>query len=113
LEKNTTRLTALVGLLSYPQMKKAAGKTTTKRGSASKPDISGTVIALQLLDTGWRVALPILLFTLLGVKFDKAMDTNPLFTIIGLFLAIGVAILLVYRQIQVAYPDFFKKGGQK
>lgn len=70
-------------------------------------------IALQLLDTTWRVALPILLFTYAGHKLDLAMGTNPLFIVLGLFLSLAVATLLVYKQIRVAYPDFFKKGGQK
>lgn len=67
-------------------------------------------LALQLLDTTWRVAIPILLLTYIGHSLDKAHHTNPLFIMLGLFLSLGVAGLLVYRQIQTAYPDFFKKG---
>jgi len=70
-------------------------------------------VALQLLDTTWRVAVPILLFTYVGNKFDKALDTGPLLIIGGLFLSLAVASLLVYKQIQSAYPDFFKKAGRK
>ena len=69
-------------------------------------------IALQLLDTTWRVAVPILLLTFLGHKLDLGLGTNPLFIIIGLFLSLTIAILLIYRQIKIAYPDFFKKGGK-
>ena len=70
-------------------------------------------VALQLLDTSWRVALPIIAFTFIGHKLDIGFGTNPLFIILGLFLSLAVSALLVYRQIQVAYPDFFKNGGKK
>ncbi len=89
--------------------KAAAQGTTTKTGGGSKSTVSGLAVGLQLADTAWRVAVPIILFTLVGNKLDKAIGTKPLFITSGLFLALAVAGLLVYRQIQVAYPDFFKK----
>ncbi len=70
-------------------------------------------IALQLLDTSWRVAVPILALTFIGHKLDLGLRTNPLFIIIGLFVAISISIILVYRQVKIAYPDFFKKAGGK
>jgi hypothetical protein len=80
--------------------------------AAHGPNKLDWTIALQLLDTTWRVALPILLLTYLGHKLDDGMGTNPLFIMGGLFLGLAVAGLLVYRQIQLAYPDFFKKVGK-
>ena len=93
--------------------KAAANKTTTSSGSGQKPAINGWVIAVQLLDTAWRVALPILVLCYVGIKLDKHYGTTPLYSLLGLFLSLIVASLLVYRQIKIAYPDFFKKtGGQ-
>ncbi len=83
--------------------------------SAQGPIKLDWTLALQLLDTTWRVAIPIILFTFVGNKLDKGLGTGPLFILVGLFLSLAVASLLVYRQIQVAYPDFFKqmkKGDQ-
>lgn len=83
-----------------------------KRVSTQGPIKLDWSVALQLLDTTWRVAVPIILFTFLGNKFDKALGTSPLLIILGLFLSLAVAALLVYRQIQTAYPDFFRKGNK-
>ncbi len=70
-------------------------------------------IGLQLADTTWRVAVPILLLTYIGHKMDVGFGTNPLFIMSGLFLSLAIAIFLVYRQIKIAYPDFFKKEFKK
>lgn len=80
-----------------------------KHVPATDPNKLDWSIGLQLLDTSWRVALPILLLTYVGHKFDLGFGTNPLFITSGLFLSIVIACLLIYRQIKIAYPDFFKK----
>lgn len=92
-------------------MKEAAGKTT--KGSKSPSDFDGRLVALQLLDTTWRVALPILLLSWLGNKLDHHWNTKPTFTLIGFFLSLIMAVLLVYRQVKAAYPDFFKQKDNK
>jgi len=74
-------------------------------GKKSIPD--NWLIAVQLLDTGWRVALPIILLTYLGMRLDRYWNTTPSFVLIGLFLSLATAVTLVYRQIHRAYPDFF------
>lgn len=94
-------------------MKKAAAKqTTTRAGSSSNPVPDGRTIALQLIDTSWRVALPIILFCYVGIQLDKHYHSAPLYAVSGLFLAIATVVVLVYKQIKSAYPDFFK-GGNK
>lgn len=91
-------------------MKETVGRTG--KVAAKVPQKLDWTVALQLLDTTWRVALPILLLTYFGHKLDLGLGTNPLFIVMGLFLALAVSTLLVYRQIQVAYPHFFKKVGK-
>lgn len=86
-------------------------RSPTKVGGGKNPDKLGWLMALQLLDTTWRVALPIILLTFIGAKLDKHYNTSPAFILTGLFLSLFIAIILVYRQIKVAYPDFF--GGKK
>lgn len=82
----------------------------TKRKKVEAKSLDGKVVAFQLLDTGWRVALPILLLSYVGIRLDRHYDTKPLYTLIGFFLSLAVATLLVYRQISELYPDFFKSG---
>lgn len=93
--------------------KAAARSTTTNNEGGQKSTVSGLTIGLQMADTAWRVAVPILLLTLIGNKLDKAMGTNPLFKIVGLFLSLAIAGLLVYRQLQSAYPEFLQQDKKK
>jgi len=89
-------------------MKKAAAKpTTTRAGSGQQPTLDGWVVAMQLVDTGLRVAVPILVLSYAGIRFDDRMHTTPLYTLIGFFLSLAVSTILVYQQIKKAYPDFF------
>lgn len=94
-------------------MKKVANTTTKERSGKAqvKTDISSPdsrTVALQFLDTAWRVALPILVITYIGVKLDRQNDTMPLYSLIGFFLSLIMATILVYQQIKSVYPDFFK-----
>lgn len=99
-------------------MSNAAKTTSIKKGesntnlSAAK-DISGKFIALQFLDTGWRVALPILLMSYIGIKIDSQNGTMPLYSLIGFFTSLVIATFLVYRQITAVYPDFVAEMTNK
>lgn len=66
-----------------------------------------------MMDTAWRVAIPIIVLTIAGIQLDKSNGTQPLYTLIGLFLALAASSLLVYRQIKNLYPDFFKRNEKK
>ena len=94
-------------------MKRADQPPTHKEEKKLKDVPSGTVIALQLLDTSWRVTLPILGFTYLGIRLDRHNGTSPLYTLIGLFLSLALSTLLVYKQVKYLYPDFFKQMRDK
>lgn len=97
-------------------MKQAADTSTTKRGQQPQTKdspIKGMVVAMQLLDTSWRVALPILVLSIAGVRLDRHYGSSPLFMVSGLIVALAISTILVYKQIARAYPDFFvKKGGR-
>ena len=98
-------------------MSKAAAKkektTTTKSGTKNQPGLDGWVIAMQFLDTGWRVALPIAGLSYIGIRLDEHYGTNPRYALIGLFLSLFISTALVYKQITTAYPDFINKPGGK
>jgi F0F1-type ATP synthase assembly protein I len=96
-------------------MKQAAAKTTTEEKKTDSPKTSpldGMTIAVQMADTAWRVAVPIIVLTLIGARLDKHYNSKPAFTIAGLLLSLVISTILVYKQIKVAYPDFFGKGGK-
>jgi len=54
-------------------------------------------IAMQL---GFSIALPLILFIVLGIFTDKKLGTMPLFTITGILLAFAVSILEIYQIIK-------------
>jgi len=103
------------------QLMNKAAKTTTQLPYASSPaqsPITGTVLALQLLDTSWRIALPIVVLSIIGVRLDQHFHTRPVLTIGSMLLALIISVTLVYKQIAAAYPEFLHgktqaKGGQK
>lgn len=51
-------------------------------------------------EIGIKIALPLLLFVFLGVKVDKSIGTLPLFTILGILLALGCSVYLIWRMIK-------------
>ncbi len=59
-------------------------KNTSQGGGADNAHI----ILGTLLDTTWRMFVPVVLFTLIGYGIDAGFNTQPTATVIG--LAIGV-----------------------
>lgn len=79
-------------------MKQAAAHTTTKhRGSDATLGVSS--IAFTFLDTTWRMAVPVVLFTILGIVADRRLHTKPWLTLPSVLVGFALAILLVKRQL--------------
>jgi Putative F0F1-ATPase subunit Ca2+/Mg2+ transporter len=57
-------------------------------------------VALTFLDTTWRMATPIVLFTILGIAADRHFATKPWLTLLCLVMGFWLAILLVKRQLE-------------
>jgi NhaP-type Na+/H+ or K+/H+ antiporter len=66
-------------------------------------------LPVHLLETTWRVAVPILLFSIGGYKLDQRYGTKPWLSIAGLFLALTFATLLIYRYLKANFPETFKR----
>ena len=56
-------------------------------------------LVLRLLGIGWYVALCIGGGAVLGLLLDGRLGVGPLFTLAGLFLGIGVAVIGMYRML--------------
>lgn len=95
-----------------PKESSVLSPMTTRGGDTKQAGLDGWAFAWQFLDTSWRVALPIAGLSYLGIRLDRHFDTNPLYSLIGLFVSLFVAGALVYKQLKLVYPDFFKKGGE-
>lgn len=66
------------------------------------PPNSSTVILLftTMADTTWRLFVPTVGLTILGLVLDKNMNTTPWLMIAGIVLGSIIAILLVKQQLK-------------
>lgn len=75
--------------------------------------VDGQRVVFLLLDTSWRVAVPIIVLSLLGHYIDQRTGHRTLFLLLGFFASLVVAMLLVYRQLCIVFPDQFGKNKLK
>lgn len=77
-------------------MNKAADSTT--KPSKPEPTVLGTIL-LDLVDTAWRIATPVLLFAGIGIFIDKNIGSAPWITLLGVVIGFVGAGLLVKKQL--------------
>jgi len=84
-------------------MSAAAKKSDNK----SVPSQKSTVILLFMIaaDTTWRMFVPIIGGTALGVWADNTITDKPLATVIGIMVGIIIAALLVRQQLNRKLPN--------
>lgn len=86
-------------------MKKAAASTTTKSPSGKEDHFSLGTLAIDLLDTAWRIAVPVVIFAGGGIFADLKLHTKPWTTLIGTGIGLVVAGLLVKQQLAGVSPE--------
>jgi len=65
------------------------------------PDSSTVILLLGTIgDTTWRMFVPTVGLTLLGLWADKQLATTPWMTVLGVILGSAIAILLVRAQMK-------------
>jgi F0F1-type ATP synthase assembly protein I len=79
-------------------MKPAADSPTTK-SREHDAQMGVNIIALTFLDTTWRIATPVILFTVLGIVADRSFGTKPWLTLPSVIIGFVFAVLLVKRQL--------------
>jgi len=77
-------------------MNKAADSTT--KTSQDSPFVAGT-LAFDILDTAWRMTVPVVLLAVGGLLLDKRIDSAPWLTLLGVVIGFGFSALLVKKQI--------------
>jgi F0F1-type ATP synthase assembly protein I len=80
--------------------KKAADKTTNS--PSVKDHFSLSTLATDLLDTAWRIAVPVLLFAGAGIFVDIKLGSKPWLTLLGTVIGLVFAGLLVKKQLDAA-----------
>lgn len=49
---------------------------------------------------GYRIAVPIVIFGLLGRFLDTKLGTSFVFLLVGIFFALGISSYLIYRELK-------------
>lgn len=86
-------------------MKKAAAHPTTKTPNDPAPAGGSLHIGREFLDTTWRIAVPVVGMTLLGILGDKRLGSKPWLTLLGSLIGFVCAGLLIRRQINSPRDD--------
>ena len=72
---------------------------TERRGQP--PAKSAAVLLLSdIANTTWRMFIPSVGLTMLGLYLDSQWHTSPVLMIIGIIAGGGISALLVYRQLK-------------
>jgi F0F1-type ATP synthase assembly protein I len=79
-------------------MKKAADHPTTSNAHEDA-DLGIGTIALDFLDTTWRIAVPVVLFAGIGIFVDIKAHTKPWVTLLGVVIGFVLAGLLLKKQL--------------
>lgn len=74
--------------------------TDEKKTSDVSPEKIAIIMLGTVADTTWRLFIPSIGGTLLGLWVDKSVETTPLFTVIGVLVGSLIAFWLVYIQIK-------------
>lgn len=69
---------------------------------SSRPDFTVASILLDFADTTWRIAVPVIILTLIGIFCDKQFGTKPWLTFLGVIIGFGIALALIRNQLQRA-----------
>ncbi len=80
-------------------MKKAAVHPTTRSPRDESPFALGVVVG-DLLDTTWRIVVPVVLFAVLGIIADRQFGTQPWLTLAATAVGFVMAALLIKRQLE-------------
>ena len=81
-------------------MKQAADHPTTKSPSGNNATALST-IGKDLVDTAWRIAVPVIFMAIIGLILDKNIGTAPWLTLAFTAAGFFVAGLLVKKQLAI------------
>jgi len=80
-------------------MSTAADKSDNK-GTPSKQKSTVLLLFTIAADTTWRMFVPVISGTILGVWADNTVSPKPVGTVIGIALGVVIASLLVRQQMK-------------
>lgn len=75
----------------------ASTKTPLPLGKGELPNFNAWQLAWEL---GYTIAIPIVVFALVGRYADKALGTSPWMLLAGIVISIIISSALVYRKVK-------------
>jgi F0F1-type ATP synthase assembly protein I len=78
-------------------MRHDLSKTSVK--SQSQASTTTMIIFVDIVDTTWRMFVPIVGLLLLGRFIDSKSESEPLFMLIGVIAGVVIAGILIRKQI--------------
>jgi F0F1-type ATP synthase assembly protein I len=67
-------------------------------------------IGREMLDTTWRISVPVVLFACLGIVVDRSTGSRPWMTLLGMVIGLTCAVYLIKKQLN-RWPDLPVKPG--
>jgi len=81
--------------------------------SSLKKDRNYILLGLRIAgDFGVTLALPVVLFVIIGQWLDGKLDKSPIFTILAFLLAAVVSAIMIYKKAQ-KYSDQYNNLNKK
>lgn len=71
----------------------------TSTPHSAKPAAPTLRAGRLILDTTWRIAVPVILFAGIGIFVDRNVGTAPFVTLVGVIIGFVFAAILVKKQI--------------
>ena len=63
-----------------------------------EPPVDWTVYSM-VFETGYTIAIPLVLFALGGRYLDKVLGTSPLILLAGILISIVISSVLIYKKV--------------
>jgi F0F1-type ATP synthase assembly protein I len=75
---------------------------TQKQTTIQPPTVTkaALLLSLTLLDTTWRIFVPTIGGTILGIVLDNMFKTAPTITIVAIIVGIALSVLLIIQQLR-------------
>lgn len=80
-------------------MSAAEAKNSDKQQAPSQKSTAVLLFTIAA-DTTWRMFIPIIAGTVLGIQADHSFGSKPIGTIVGIAIGVVIAALLVRQQLR-------------
>jgi F0F1-type ATP synthase assembly protein I len=98
----------------------AVKSKTTKTGAGAQRYLSVIDIQQKFIGEafglGWRLVVAFIVPVAIGIWVDKEKSTKPAYTLVGVFIALVVSVLIIQRTVKGVNADLnqqLRKGNKR